>query len=131
MKLTFEAEDTIIGIVCGILLLGFTGRFFSLKLNNYVYVVAFILFIIFIVLDIINEFKDLTSHFKLIALSILHNLVDLAISFAFISYFTGWNIPYITSILVPYLQNEQIVAGIGIFLVISNVIWLVTIPFWS
>lgn len=131
MKLTFEAEDTIIGIICGLLLLGFTGTFFSLKLNKYVYVIAFIAFIIFIVLDIINEFRDLTSHFKLIALSILHNLVDLAISLAFISHFTGWNIPYITSILVPYLQNEQIVAGIGIFLVVTNVIWLITIPFWS
>ena len=131
MKLTFEAEDTIIGIVCGILLLGLTGRFFSLKLNNYVYVIAFILFIFFIFLDIMNEFKDLTSHFKLIALSILHNLVDLAISLAFISHFTGWNIPYITPTLVPYLQNEQIVAGIGIFLIVSNVIWLITIPFWS
>jgi len=131
MKLTFEAEDTIIGIVCGLLLLGFTGKFFSLKLNKYVYVIAFIVFIFFIFLDIINEFKDLTSHFKLIALSILHNLVDLVISLAFISYFTGWNIPYITTLLVPYLQSEQVIAGIGIFLVISNVIWLITIPFWS
>ena len=30
--------------------------------------------IVFILLDIINEFKDLTEQFGLIALSILHNL---------------------------------------------------------
>ena len=130
MKLAFEAEDAIIGIVCGLLLLGLTGRFFSLKLNDYVYVIAFAALIIFIFLDIINEFRDLTTHFGLIMLSILHNLIDLVISLAFISHFTGWNIPYITPILVPYLQNESIIAGIGIFLVVSNAIWLLTMPFW-
>ena len=130
MKLAIEAEDSIIGIICGLLLLGLTGKFFSLKLNDWVYVAAFIVLIIFIFLDVINEFSDLSTHFGLIALSILHNLVDLAISLAFISHFTGWNIPYITQYLVPYLQNQQIVAGIGIFLVVSNFIWLLTIPFW-
>lgn len=131
MKFAIEAEDTIIGIICGLLLLGLTGRFFTLKLNNFVYVIAFIIFIIFIFLDIVNEFRDLTSQFGLIALSILHNLVDLVISLAFISHFTGWSIPYITPILVPYLQSESVIAGVGIFLVVSNVIWLLTIPFWS
>ena len=130
MKLTFEAEDAIVGIVCGLLLLGSTRRFFSLKLNNWVYVIAFVILIIFIFLDVINEFSDLSTHFGLIMLALLHNLVDLVISLAFISHFTGWKIPYITQYLVPYLQNESIVAGIGIFLVVSNFLWLVTIPFW-
>ena len=130
MKAIFEAEDAIVGIVCGLLLLGLAGKFFSLKLNDWAYVIAFVALIIFIFLDIINEFRDLTTHFGLIMLSILHNLIDLAISLAFISHFTGWNIPYITQYLVPYLQNQQIIAGIGIFLVASNAIWLLTIPFW-
>ncbi|MBI3026551.1 hypothetical protein HYY70_00405 [Candidatus Woesearchaeota archaeon] len=131
MKLGFEAEDAVIGIICGLLLVTFTGRIYPLKLHNSVYAVAFIVFIIFIFLDIINEFKDLTSQFGLIALSILHNLVDLAISLAFISHFTGWNIPYITPILVPYLQSEAMILGIGVFLVASNVLWLITMPFWT
>ncbi|MBI2650543.1 hypothetical protein HYX04_04480 [Candidatus Woesearchaeota archaeon] len=130
MKLAFEAEDAIIGIACGLLLLGLTGRFFSLKLNDWAYVIAFIALIISIFLDVINEFSDLSTHFGLIMLALLHNLVDLAISLAFISHFTKWNIPYITQYLVPYLHNESIVAGIGIFLVVSNAIWLLTMPFW-
>ena len=130
MKAIFEAEDAIVGIVCGLLLLGLVGKFFSLKLNDWVYVIAFIALIIFIFLDIINELSDLTTHFGVIMLSILHNLIDLAISLAFISHFTGWNIPHVTQYLVPYLQSESMVAGIGIFLVVSNAIWLVTIPFW-
>jgi len=46
MKATFEAEDAVIGIICGLLLLGYTEHFFSLKLNNYVYVGAFVIFIV-------------------------------------------------------------------------------------
>ena len=131
MKLIFEAEDAVIGIICGLLLLGMIGKFFTLKLPDFAYVIAFAVYIFFIFLDLINELKDLTTHFGFIVLSILHNLIDLVISLAFISNFTGWSIPYITSIFVPYLQNESIISGIGIFLVASNAIWLFIFPFAS
>ena len=131
MKLTIEAEDAIVGIVCGLLLLGLTGIFFTLKLSNIVYAISFIIFIIFIVLDVVNDLRYLVSHFKIVLLSILHNLVDLVIALAFVSYFTGYNIPVITSSLVPYLQSEQIIMWAGIFLVVTNTIWLITLPFWS
>lgn len=129
MKFTIEAEDALIGIICGGLLLGLAGKFFSLKLHDSVYVIAFGLFIIFIVLDIINEFKDISS-LGLIFLSILHNLVDFVISLAFISHFTRIDIPYVTQYLVPYLQSPEIIAGMGIFLVVTNTLWLITMPFW-
>lgn len=131
MKLAIEAEDSIIGIICGLLLLGFTGTFFTLKLSNIVYAIAFILFAIFILLDFINELRWIAEYFKVVILSMIHNIVDLAISLAFISHFTGYNIPLITSSLVPYLQNEQIIIWAGIFLAVTNAIWLVTLPFWS
>ena len=131
MKLTIEAEDAIVGIICGLLLLGFTGTFFTLKLSNNVYAIAFIIFIIFIVLDVVNDLRYLVSHFKIVLLSIFHNLVDLAIALAFVSHFTGYNIPIITSSLVPYLQNEQIIMWAGVFLAVTNLIWLITIPFWE
>ena len=85
MKATFEAEDAVIGIICGLLLIGYTGHFFSLKLNNYVYVGAFAVFIIFILIDLACEFHDLTTHFGLIVFSIVHNLIDLVLSLGFIS----------------------------------------------
>ena len=129
MKFAIEAEDAIIGIICGLLIITYTGKIYPLKLNEFVYVAAFAVFIIFIILDVINEFKD-WSQIGLTLLSIVHNLIDLGISLAFISHFSGLNIPYITSILVPYLQNEPIMAGAGIFLVVSNALWLLTMPFW-
>ncbi len=129
MKLTFAAEDTVVGIICGLLLVGFTGKFFSLKLPDIFYTIAFAIYVIFIVLDIINEFSDLTTHFGFIAFSILHGLVDLIISLIFISHFSKWNIPLITSKLVPLLQNESVIFGVGAYLVIGNVIWLCLYPF--
>ena len=131
MKLAIEAEDSIIGIICGLLLLGLSGTFFIFKLNNIAYAAAFIIFAIFIVLDFINEIRWLASYFKIVVFSMLHNLIALGISLAFISRFTGWSIPYITSTIVPYLQSEQIIGWIGMFLVVTNTLWLVTMPFWS
>ncbi len=129
MKLAVPIEDLIIGIICGLLLIGYTERYFSLKLNNTVYVIAFIVYCIFIVLDIMYEFSDLTTHFGFIVFSILHNLADLVLSLAFISHFSGWNMPYITGLIVPYLQNEAFLFGAGIYLIAANVIWLVIYPF--
>ena len=129
MKLTIPIEDLIVGIICGILLIGYTERYFSLKLNHFVYVVAFIIYIVFIILDIAYEFSDLTTHFGFIVFSIIHSLIDLILSLALISFFSGWNIPYITSFIVPYLQNEAYIFGAGLFFIIGNVIWLVIYPF--
>lgn len=129
MKFIFAAEDTIIGIICGLLLIGLTGRFFSLKLSNMIYVLVFIAYVFFLLLDIVNELKDLTTHFGFIVFSLVHSIVDLGIAATFVSYFSGWNIPYITSTFVPYLKNETFIFYAGMFLVISNVIWLVLYPF--
>jgi len=129
MKLIFAAEDTIIGIICGLLLVGFTGRFFSLKLSDIIYVIAFVIYGFFILLDIVNEIRDLTTHFGFILFSLAHSFVDLVIALAVISNFSGWSIPYITSIFVPYLQNESYVFYSGAFLVVGNVIWLILYPF--
>ena len=59
MKFLFEFEDAVVGIICGLLLIGLTGRFFSLKLSNAIYLIAFIIFAISIILDILFEFSDL------------------------------------------------------------------------
>ncbi len=129
MKLLFAAEDTIVGIICGILLVGLTGRYFSLKLNNAIYIIAFIVYGIFLLFDIINEVRDLTTHFGFIVFSLLHTFADLGIVATFLSYFGGWNVPYITSTLVPYLKDEAMIFYAGAFLVIGNVIWLILYPF--
>ena len=129
MKLIFAAEDTIIGIICGLLLIGLTGNFFSLKLSDIIYAIAFIIYGLFILLDIFNEIRDLATHFGFIIFSLLHSFADLIIALTAISHFSVWNIPYITSTFVPYLQNESVIFYSGAFLVVGNVIWLILYPF--
>ncbi len=129
MKLIFAAEDTIIGIICGILLIGLAGRFFELKLPDNFYLIAFIIYSVAILMDIVNEARDLTTHFGFILFSLIHSFVDLAIALAFVSHFSSWNMPIITSTIVPYLASQSIIFGIGAYLVIGNVVWLALYPF--
>ena len=128
MKLIFVAEDAIVGMICGLLLIGSTGRWFSLKLSPWIYIAAFVIFIFFIILDIAHEISDLTTHFGFIMLSLIHNIIDVVLSLAFISHFSGWKIPYITSTIVPYLQSEVVIFYVGVFLVVANGIWLLVFP---
>ena len=131
MKFLFEFEDAIVGVICGLLLIGLTGRFFSLELSNAIYLIAFIIFAISIILDIIFEFSDLKVHFNFTIISIIHSIADFIITLAFISYFSGFDMPYITSNLVPYLQNEITMLWLGIFLVAGNAVWLLLYPFFK
>ena len=129
MKLIFAAEDTIVGIVCGLLLIGLTETYFSLKLSNTLYLVVFIVYAVVILMDIVNEVRDLTTHFVFIIFSLVHSIVDLAIALAFISHFGSWSIPYVTSALVPYLASQTVVFWMGAYLVIGNIVWLILYPF--
>ena len=131
MKFLFEFQDAVVGIICGLLLIGLTERFFSLELSNWVYAIAFIIFAISIILDILFEFSDLRVHFNFTIASLIHSIADLIIALSFISHFSGFNIPYITSNLVPYLQNEVTVFWLGIFLVAGNAVWLLLYPFFN
>ncbi|MEK6869137.1 MAG: hypothetical protein AABX74_02825, partial [Nanoarchaeota archaeon] len=116
---------------CGLLLIGLTGRFFSLKLSSVIYLIAFAIFAISIVLDILFEFSDLRVHFGFTILSIIHSIADLIIALAFVSHFSGFSIPFITPTFAPYLQNEATIFWLGIFLVAGNIIWLLLYPFFN
>ncbi len=131
MKFLFEFEDAVVGVICGLLLIGLTGRFFSLKLSNTIYLIAFIIFAISIVLDIFFEFSDLRVHFGFTILSLIHSIADLIIALALISHFSGFSIPFITTNLMPYLQNEVVIFWLGIFLVAGNAVWLLLYPFFN
>lgn len=131
MKFLFEFEDAIVGIICGLLLIGLTGRFFSLKLSNTIYLIAFVIFAISIILDIIFEFSDLKVHFNFTIASLIHSIADFIIALAFISHFSGFNLPFITVNLVPYLQNEIAIFWLGVFLVAGNAVWLLLYPFFN
>ena len=128
MKLTVPVEDLVIGIICGLLLVGYAGKFFPLKLNEYVYAAAFMIYAVFILLDTFYELSDFSTHLGFIITSVLHNIVDFALSLAVISHFGKWNIPVISQYIVPYL-GEQAFFYLGAFFVVGNAFWLIAYPF--
>ena len=131
MKVLLDMEDAIIGAVMGLLVIGMSGRFFSLELNPIFYMVGFGALMVFIILDLVNEIFNLGSHPLYLLILILHNIIDFIISAAFISKFTGYNIPFITESMVPFLDDPRFLFYIGAFMVVANGLWIVTVPFHS
>ena len=39
MKLVFDSEDAIIGVIMGLLVIGLSGRYYDLELNKWVYII--------------------------------------------------------------------------------------------
>ena len=128
MKLTLAVEDCIVGAVMGILIIGFSGKFYSLVLPNLIYVLGFLVFALFIVLDLINEIASFSGSFGMVFLTFAHNIVDVVLTLAFLSKFAGFTLPYITEFLVPILSTPEGLFYSGAFLVVANGIWIVTAP---
>ena len=128
MKLTLPVEDCIAGAIMGLLMVGLSGKFFSLTLPNTIYTLGFGVFCVFIVLDLINEVANFSGSMMIITLTFAHNIVDGILAVAFISKFTGAAIPYITQYVVPLLATPEGLFYAGAFLVVANVAWIVTAP---
>src|SRR3989338_7521759 len=129
MKLAFDYEDAIVGIIIGLLVLGLSGKYFSLTMNKLIYVIGFAIFIVFIILDVLYEFTQWSCSMIITFLLVIHNIIDGIISVAFISKFTGYSVPFITQYLVPLLESPANLFYIAAFLIIGNALWLVTAPF--
>ena len=129
MKLSFDAEDAIIGILVGLLVLGLSGKYYQMELNKWVYIIAAAAFAIFIVLDILNEIVKFESHPLTIGILIIHNLIDLVLMAALFSKFSEYNIPFVTETIVPYFSDPVALFYVGAFLAVGNALWLVSLPF--
>ena len=131
MKLSFDAEDAIIGILVGLLVLGLSGKYYQMELNKWVYIIAAAAFAIFIVLDILNEIVKFESHPLTIGILVIHNLIDLVLMAALFSKFSEYSIPFVTENVVPYFGDPVALFYIGAFLAVGNALWLVTLPLWT
>ena len=126
MKLLVEIEDQLAGIAAGIMVIAFTERYFKIPYSRTLLIISLVIFFIFLVLDIIYNFKDIGGqHIGWMVLALISSLVDMALVASMFSWLTKINIPYLTEMVVPYFQNPSIVLGVGFFFVISSIIWLI------
>jgi len=129
MKLFFSNEDSVFGILIGVILIGLSGKLFNIPNIPILYGILFGLSLVLTVLDILAVFTALHRHFMITALNWINNVVDAVLELAFIAYFFKLNIPFISTVIVPHLSSPSNLFIIGIFFVVVSIFWLIAHPF--
>ena len=125
MKLLHESEDCIFGIILGILIIGFSGKFFTLPKLNIVWGILFAIAVVLSVLDVINTLTDLGYHHLVLIGAFLNNLIDLIIEVLFMAKYFGFSIPFFSKLVNPLLSNPTYLFCIGVFVIATSVFWLI------
>jgi hypothetical protein len=128
MKLIFESEDCLLGILFGLILIALSEKWFTIPYAKTILMVVIPIFAIIIILDIFHEFTNLGRHFMFIGGALLHNLIDLALCVAFYAMFFNFSLPGI-DMIVPYLSQQTIIFWLGIVETVTHLIWLAMAPF--
>lgn len=124
MKLFYELEDSVVGIIAGILMLAYSG---IVKVDIPYLDIAFPLvlgiFLILNLLDIKHFLKDLHENVKLSLISFVINIVDIIINLAFLSKMFSVELPFISEKIWPY-TTTQYVPLVASYLIFVNIIWI-------
>lgn len=129
MKLLFEAEDCMVGIAVGILMVGLSGFYFTLPELNLLWAFVFLFSLVFTVLDVFYTFLDFGEDFLIHVLLLLNNIFDALIEVALAAKYFGLNFPYISDFINSFLDKPEVLFGLGIFFVVSSIFWLIYTPF--
>ncbi|MBW2977769.1 hypothetical protein KY331_02905 [Candidatus Woesearchaeota archaeon] len=128
VKLLFDAEDCIVGIIFSLLIIALSGKWFKIPYVWNLLLIVIPILAVFIIFDLISEFADLGRHFLFIGLSILHNIFDLILGVGFYALYFKLQIPLI-SFIVPYLSNNTFLFWLGAVEVVIHIVWIVLTPF--
>ncbi len=129
MKLLFEAEDCVVGIGVGLLMIGLSEFYFTVPNWPVLWGIAFLISLIFSVLDVFYTFSDFGEHIGMHVLLLLNNLVDGFIELALAAKFLGFEIPTISEFLNPFLEDPVVLFWVGVFFIGSSIFWLIYTPF--
>jgi hypothetical protein len=84
--------------------------------------------ILFTAFDVIHTLRDLGGHILALLILLLNNLVDIIIEVALVGKHFGFNVPYISEYIGPYLEEPLYLLIIGIFFVVSSIFWIIASP---
>lgn len=124
MKLIFEAEDCIVGIGIGLLMIGLSGKYFTLPKLNYLWAIAFFVSFLLTIFDVVHTFSDLAFHPMLLVLLLANNIIDGIIEIALTAKYFGFTLGKVSTLLNPYFDKPEVMFIIGIFFIVSSVFWL-------
>jgi len=131
MKLFFAQEDAAYGILVGLFIIGLSGRFYDISKIANIKIIPIALFALSLFLTGLDIAHNITNLFgvHIIATSLLfiNNLIDAAIEVGFLSLYTSIKVPVISNYL-SYLQDPVALFYIGVFFVVTNIIWILVYP---
>ena len=125
MKLLFEEEDCVFGILVGLVLIGLSGKFIHLPKISFLYGIIFGFSLVLSFLDLASLFTRLHHHFAITALNIANNAIDIVLELLFIAYFFSFKIPFLTPFLEPLATTPAALFYIGIFFLATNIFWVI------
>ncbi|MFH1275508.1 MAG: hypothetical protein ABIH82_00190 [Candidatus Woesearchaeota archaeon] len=128
MKLIFAEEDSVYGILMGVLIIGLSGKYFNVPDLPSVWGAMFCISLLFSALDFAHAFTRFSRHIGIVILHFANIVIDIVLEVSFISMFFKFEVPFISTMTVPLLQAPETLFIVGIFYVVSNVFWVVAFP---
>ena len=127
MKFKYEAEDSFVGFIVGIVLIGLSGILFTMPKLDKVYGFIFAASFLFTIFDVIASVKDMVGHWMLIILGFINNAIDTFIEVSLAAHYLGIDI-FFLRFTEPFLTSSTYLLGTGIFIIVSSLFWLMFIP---
>ncbi|MFH1641705.1 MAG: hypothetical protein ABIC04_02285 [Nanoarchaeota archaeon] len=121
MHKLFEFGDIGFGIISGILLAADSLKIIDLDYFDELIIVCLALFALFSLLNMVLNFKHLKVHVT--KLAVLHGIIDFLLSLSLIAFFLDYSLGFLDPVF-QYYANTHVLAGIGIFFAVTNLIWV-------
>jgi len=120
MKL-FGYEDMVAGILLGIIMIGDSGKIFTLPYNDLLLKIFLFLFLVLAVLDVIHEIRTLEEGLFWTIFAVVWNAVEIVIVIAYI--LEVFELPFEIISILPFVGIIGMI-GVGIFLILGNIMWM-------
>lgn len=120
MKL-FGFEDMIAGILLGIVMIGASGKFFTLPYNDLLLRIFLFLFLLLAVLDIIHEIRTLEEGLFWTIFAVVWNSVEIVIVLGYIS--DIFKLGFEVIAMLPFVGVVGML-GVGGFFILGNIMWM-------
>lgn len=114
-------EDMIVGVLLGIVMIGASGKFFTLPYNYKLLIGFLFLFLLLAILDVIHEIKTWEEGIFWTFFAIIWNIIEIILVVAYI--LEVFRLPITIIEIVPLIGFGGML-GAGIFFILGNIMWL-------
>lgn len=114
-------EDMIAGILLGVIMIGASGKLFTLPYNDILLKVFLFLFLLLAILDVIHEIRTLEEGLFWTIFAVVWNVVEIIIVVGYI--FEIFKLPFEIIPIIPFIGVMGML-GVGVFFILGNIMWM-------